>query len=118
MGAAFEGVCRAFVRRTDRLPFAPLRVGEWWDADSRNEIDVVAIGGDGELLLGECKWGAVRLSDLKRLQARADLIARELTGVRTVYFALFSRGELPPELQAEVDAGRVLHYSAEDLYRP
>ncbi len=116
MGPVFEGVCRSFVRRTDRLPFAPLRVGEWWDADSRNEIDVVAIGGDGELLLGECKWGAVRSGDLKRLQARADLIARELTGVRTVHFALFSGGELPPELRAEVDAGRVLHFPAGDLY--
>jgi hypothetical protein len=38
--------------------------------------------------------------------------------VRSVHFALFSGGELPPELQAEVDAGRVLHFSAEDLYRP
>ncbi len=118
MGPVFEGVCRAFVRRTDRLPFAPLRVGDWWDADSRNEVDVVAIGGDGELLLGECRWGTVRLSDLRTLQARADLIARELTGVRTVHFALFSGAELSPELQTEVDAGRVLHFSAEDLYRP
>jgi AAA+ ATPase superfamily predicted ATPase len=116
MGPVFEGVCRSFVRRTGRLPFAPLRVGEWWDADSRNEIDVVAIGGDGELLLGECKWGQVRLADLKTLHARADLIARELTGVRTIHFALFSGGELPPELRAEVDAGRVLHFSAGDLY--
>lgn len=116
MGPVFEGVCRSFVRRTDRLPFAPLRVGEWWDADSRNEIDVVAIGGDGELLLGECKWGTVRLSDLRTLQARADLIARELTGVRTIHFALFSGGELSPELRAEVDAGGVLHFSAGDLY--
>jgi hypothetical protein len=116
MGPVFEGVCRSFVRRTDRLPFAPLRVGEWWDADSRNEIDVVAIGGDGELLLGECKWGTVRPGDLRTLHARADLIARELTGVRTIHFALFSGRELPPELRAEVDAGRVLHFSAGDLY--
>jgi hypothetical protein len=56
--------------RTDRIPFAPLRVGKCWNADSRNEIDVVAIGGDGALLLRECMWGMVRPGDLKRLQAR------------------------------------------------
>ncbi|HEV2147713.1 MAG TPA: DUF234 domain-containing protein [Longimicrobiaceae bacterium] len=56
--------------RTNRIPFAPLRVGKCWNADSRNEIDVVATGGDGVLLLGECKWGMVRPCDLETLQAR------------------------------------------------
>lgn len=118
MGVVFEGVCRAFVRRTDRLPFAPLRVGEWWDADSQNEIDVVAIGPDGELLLGECKWGMVRSADLKRLQARADRITRDLSGVREIRFAVFSGAGLAPEVQAEVEDGRVLHFPAESLYEP
>jgi uncharacterized protein len=116
MGAVFEEVCRSFVRRGEHLPFAPLRVGEWWDASSQNEIDVVAIGPEGELLLGECKWGTVHSADLKRLRARADLIMRECQGVREVRFAVFSGGGLAPEVQNEVEAGRVLHFSAEDLY--
>lgn len=37
--------------------------------------------------------------------------------MRTIHFVLFSGEELPPELQAEVRAGRVLHFSPEDLYR-
>ena len=116
MGAVFESACRQFVRRTARLPFEPLRVGEWWDGTSQNEIDVVALGGDGELLLGECKWGPVKPADLARLRARADLIARELGGIRTVHFALFSGGGLAGELEAEVKAGRMLHFSADDLF--
>lgn len=116
MGPVFEDVCRAFVRRTDRLPFAPLRVGDWWDAGSRNQIDVVAIGPAGELLLGECKWGKVRVADVERLRARADLIVREHSDVGEVRFAVFSGGGLAPEVQAEVEAGRVLHFSAESLY--
>ena len=51
MGSVFEEVCRDFVRRTDRLPFRPLRVGEWWDATSQNQVDVVAVGARGN-----CSW--------------------------------------------------------------
>ncbi|MGD2124228.1 MAG: ATP-binding protein, partial [Gemmatimonadota bacterium] len=43
MGGAFESVCRGFTRRGIGLPFQPLRVGEWWDASSQNEVDVVAL---------------------------------------------------------------------------
>lgn len=118
MGAVFERVCRDFVRRSSRIPFAPLRVGEWWDAASRNEIDVVATGPEGKLLLGECKWGVIRSADLKRLQERADLIARELAGVREVHFALFAGRGADAAVRAEADAGRILYFSAGDLYMP
>jgi hypothetical protein len=116
MGPVFEAACRAFVRRSPRVPFAPLRVGEWWDASSRNEIDVVAVGPDGDLLLGECKWGIVRAADLEHLRGRADHIARELSGVRHVHFAVFSGRGVADDVQAEVAAGRVLHFPAADLY--
>jgi uncharacterized protein len=116
MGPVFEAACRAFVRRSPALPFRPLRVGEWWDADSKNEIDVVALGPDGELLLGECKWGTVQTDDVRRLQARADLITTELPGVRTVRLAVFSGQGLADELRSEVAAGRLLHFSAADLF--
>jgi hypothetical protein len=116
MGPVFEAACRDFVRRSPALPFRPHRVGEWWDADSRNEIDVVALGPRGELLLGECKWGTALLDDVRRLQARADLITTELAGVRTVRLAVFSGRGLAAELQPEIDAGRLLHFSADDLF--
>lgn len=116
MGPVFEAACREFVRTSPALPFRPLRVGAWWDAESRNEIDVVALGADGELLLGECKWGSVGADDLRRLEARADLIAAELRGVRNVRFALFSGRDLDPGLAADVVAGRVLHFAARDLF--
>ena len=116
MGPVFEAACRAFVRRSPALPFRPLRVGEWWDADSKNEIDVVALGADGELLLGECKWGTVQTDDVRRLQARADLITTELAGVRTVRLAAFSGRGLAEELRSEVRSGRLLHFSAADLF--
>src|SRR5689334_9664027 len=42
MGGVFEQVCRQAVRLGIlTLPLAPARVGEWWDARSREQIDVV-----------------------------------------------------------------------------
>ncbi|MEN8184204.1 MAG: ATP-binding protein [Myxococcota bacterium] len=116
MGSVFERVCRDFVRRSTGLPFAPMRVGEWWDATSRNEIDVVALGPEGELLLAECKWGVVRGADLRRLRSRADLVLREMSGVRDVRFAIFSGRGVDGEVEDEATEGRIVHFSAEDLF--
>ncbi|HEX8395585.1 MAG TPA: ATP-binding protein [Longimicrobium sp.] len=117
MGGIFESVCRTFVRRGQGLTFAPLRVGEWWDGTSQNEIDVVALGPEGQVLVGECKWGGVRLSDLARLRARANLLLADLgEGPHQVHFALFSGGDVSPEMAREVESGSVLHFSAQDLY--
>src|SRR5690606_17806187 len=60
MGTVFEAACRDFVGRAargeaGRLPFRPLRVGAWWDARRQEEVDVVALGGRGEVLVGEAK---------------------------------------------------------------
>lgn len=47
MGGVFETACREAVRRGAlTLPFAPTRVGEWWYTNSREQIDIVALGGD------------------------------------------------------------------------
>src|SRR5690606_27999485 len=56
----FEEACRQFVARGTHpsLPFRPIQVGSWWSADSTEEVDVVALDGQGGLLVGECKWGA------------------------------------------------------------
>ncbi|MBR9989075.1 MAG: ATP-binding protein [Gemmatimonadetes bacterium] len=116
MGGVFERVCRDFMRRAEGLPFAPMRVGEWWDAGSRNEVDVVATGAGGRLLLGECKWGIVGTSDVKRLRDRADAVAAELRGIRDIRFAIFSARGVTPDVQAEIEEGELLHFTAADLY--
>lgn len=116
MGPVFEEVCRDFVRRSDRLPFQPLRVGEWWDATSENEVDVVAVGPRGELLIGECKWGRVTAAHLATLRARAGAVAAEFPRSRKVHLALFTaRGDAAEEVLREARAGAVLLFSADDL---
>ena len=117
MGGVFEQACRQAVRLgLVKLPFAPVRVGEWWDARSREQIDVVAVDGDGALLAAECKWGVPTLQDLLILERRATLLAAELGGIRRTYVAFFSgRDGLDDELIAARDAGRVLCFTAADV---
>lgn len=77
MGAVFEETCRHAVRAgTLPLPFPVSRVGEWWDAASQEQVDVVAVGADGGLLVGECKWGEVTGRDLATLERRARRLRR------------------------------------------
>lgn len=122
MGPVFESVCRDFVRRQARLgsagqlPFTPFQVGSWWDAPSREEVDVVAIGNNGQLLVGEAKWGAVTERHLETLRRRAMLLSTALGGATAVHLAVFtSRDEVEPAVQAEADAGRVLLFGPDDL---
>lgn len=117
MGPVFEEVCRDFVRRNPaRLPFRPLRVGEWWDATSQNQVDVVAVGARGDLLIGECKWGRVSAAHLATLRTRGEAVAAELGGIRRVHAALFTgRGEMDDDIRHEREAGNLLVFGAEDL---
>lgn len=119
MGRAFEDVCRSWVGRTAHLPFRPSRVGSWWDASSTNEIDVVAVGTQQELLVGECKWGPFDDNDLATLRSRAALLQAELPvsmrGGR-VYLAAFSaRSEWGPGVSQAMADGSVLGFSADDV---
>jgi AAA+ ATPase superfamily predicted ATPase len=116
MGPVFEQICRDFVRRTDRLPFRPVRVGEWWDPTSQNQVDVVAISGNGELLVGECKWGRVTGTHLRTLRTRASLVAAEAGSIVRIHLALFtSRDEVDDEVRREVESGAVLLFKSDDL---
>jgi AAA+ ATPase superfamily predicted ATPase len=116
MGPVFEQICRDFVRRTNRLPFRPVRVGEWWDSTSQNQVAVVAIGGNGEMLAGECKWGRVTAAHLRTLRARASLVAAEAGGIVQIHLALFtSRSEVDDEIRREVESGAVLLFTSDDL---
>ena len=117
MGFVFEEASRDAVRRALlTLPFTPVRVGEWWDAGSTRQIDVVALGGDREMLVGECKWGGVTKGDLETLEQRAELLAAELGGVRRTHLALFSgSGRFDAGVKAAIKTGRVQGYTAADL---
>ncbi len=119
MGGPFEDICRSWVARTSRLAFRPSRVGAWWDASSTNEIDVVALGAGGEILIGECKWGAFGDNDLRKLRDRAVLLQAELPAAARggrVHLACFSaRGEWGDEVARAIATGNVLGFTAEDM---
>jgi AAA+ ATPase superfamily predicted ATPase len=115
----FEVVCRQFVATSlhPSLPFRPARVGSWWTEDAAEEVHVVALDGKGGVLFGECKWGTVSREDLQKLERRANLLVPLLKGVRTVTLVLFSAGGIADSVvQQRVDAGEVLHFSAEDMF--
>ena len=117
MGAVFEGACRHAVR-TGRvaLPFLPVRVGEWWNSRSTEQIDVVALGGTREMFIAECKWGPVNADDLERLERRGQLLATEMGGVRKTHVAVFSgSGRFDARVARTIKAGRVQGYSARDV---
>ena len=116
MGDVFEQICREFVRHTPALPFTPLRIGQWWSPDGSHELDVVALGGEGEVLAGECKWGSVTARDLSTLRERARMLVGQLPGTHRVHLALFS-GEAPAdeEVAAAVAAGEVLYFGPGEL---
>ena len=117
MGPVFESACRQAVRSGRVvLPFDIMRVGEWWNAGSTEEIDVVALGGSRELFIAECKWGAVTAADLERLERRGQLLATEIGGVRKTHVGVFSAaGRFDAAISREIAAGRVLAWSAADL---
>lgn len=113
MGPIFESLCRDFVRSTDRLPFRPLRVGEWWSVNSDDQLDVVATGKD-DVLIGEAKWGCVTGHDLALLRRRASQLMTELPGLLHVHLVLFTaRGEMDEIVRAAADAGDVIVYTGE-----
>jgi len=119
-GGIFEDACRQFVThgRHPALPFKPIEVGTWWNADTTEEVDVVAINGAGGLLVGECKWGTVDSEDVDTLRRRGRLIAAELGSracpiQRTVH-VLFTAGD--PGRVREIADDDVLHIPIETLY--
>lgn len=114
----FEDVCRQFVAhsRDPHLPFRPVQVGSWWSTDGQDEIDVVALGIEGELLVGECKWGRVGRDDLGRLEARADLLRAQLRTGRSVTLVLFARGPIDGAVQRRIDQDRILLFTPDDLF--
>lgn len=101
-GPVFEDVCCQFLWRLGlrgELPFIPLRVGGWWQANE--EIDLVAVGQDAALL-AECKWSRrpVGLDIVRDLERKASLAAREMDG-RRIFFGLCARSGFTSQVEAE-----------------
>jgi len=121
MGAVFEQVCRDFIageasKPSPELPFRPMRVGSWWDDATQDEVDVVAIGPNGELLVGEAKWGSVTQQHLTTLRKRAEIIQAKLKLTTDPVLVLFTgRGQADKIVLDEVAAGRVVLHGVDDL---
>lgn len=101
-GPVFEEICHQFLWRLGlqgELPFVPLRVGGWWQANE--EIDAVAVGQDAALLV-ECKWSRrpVGLDILRDLERKAGLAAREIDG-RPIFLGLCARSGFTPQVEEE-----------------
>ena len=119
MGTLFEEVCREFVRLggAQKLPFRAVRVGDWWTSKSDCQIDVVALGPNREVLLGECKWGGATVRDLDSLQRRSTQFFGQFGQMGRVHYAVFS-GRRPTDrpLLERVESGEVLLVSMADLF--
>jgi hypothetical protein len=77
---------------------------------------VVAIGGNGELFVAECKWGRITGAHLRTLRTRASLVAAEAGSIVRIHLALFtSRHEVDDEIRREVDSGAILLFTSDDL---
>lgn len=118
MGEVFEGICRQHAA-SGGLPFDPVRVGSWWDAQSQNEADVVAVYADDELFVAECKWGPVTHQDLTALRTRSRLVAAELTRTGRIHLGLYTaRGKADEGVLKAEREGEVTVFGPEDLFRP
>ena len=124
VAGVFEDVCRQWVARggasdgplSPLLPFRPVQVGSWWTGDAGEEVDVVALDGQGGLLVGECKWGQADERDLDRLVRRGALVAAEAGGIETVTPVLFTAGGLDARAAARVAAGEAVSVTVDDLF--
>lgn len=100
--AVFEEICQQFLWRlglAGGLPFLPLRIGGWWQANE--EIDVVAVGQEAALLV-ECKWTGrpVGMDILRDLERKAGLMRGELGG-RRMFLGLCARSGFTPQVEEE-----------------
>lgn len=104
MGFAFEQMAKEYLEaliQADKLPFFVQEYGVWWGNNPyerrQEEIDLVALG-DGEIILGECKWR----NQLLDIQVYKDLIRKaRLFPQENKYFYLFSKTGFSKQLLNE-----------------
>jgi hypothetical protein len=114
LGAVFEEVSRQAVAHGSLLPFEVAQVGRWWT--DHHEIDVVARSLEGDVFVGECKWGTLDRHDFARLRAAAEALTRELGSTRSLTYGLFSGGGLADDdVRAAVGRGEALSFGLSGL---
>jgi uncharacterized protein len=116
VGRVFEAEARAHARRlvaAGELPPETL-VGKWW-RDEIAEIDVLALAGDGPVLVGESRWQAREVTerDLHELRRRAAQLPAPPADGTT--YAFWARGDPTPALARHPD---VRAYTPADLVGP
>jgi AAA+ ATPase superfamily predicted ATPase len=108
VGAAFEEVCREFLRGyREKMPVQWTSLGSWWDKD--DEIDIVAGDEEGNFLLGECKWSNKKVGTNVYLGLKEK--SRFRAGqARAFFYVLFSKSGFTDEMRklAEVENVRLV----------
>jgi len=108
----FEQLAQQWVVRqaqASHLPFMPEVVGSHWSRQV--QVDVVALNWSSrDILLGECKWGADKVSRQvvrELLEKKGSQVQRELPQAGagwTIHYALFSRTGFTEAATAEMQA--------------
>lgn len=122
VGHVFEDVCRQWLARQvaeGAVDMLPARLGSWWGTDpaarEQADIDVVAIGSEGELVCGECKWTSrpVGADVVETLERRSRLVAE---GAPTVQLYVFSKAGFAESARREAErAGNVRLVGVDEL---
>lgn len=96
VGHVFEEVCHQWLVRQlcqGRFDMLLAKAGCWWGTDpalrEQVDVDVVALGADGEVVAGECKWKnePIGADVIETLAYRANLVRSEATRVELVTFS-------------------------------
>ncbi|MBW2038705.1 MAG: ATP-binding protein [Deltaproteobacteria bacterium] len=98
VGFIFEDICIQKLKRLNRdnkLPFKAKNIGRWWNG--KDEVDIVALDGEGSFMFCECKWTAKKIgvSVLDELKRKAD----KFSGVTRRYLGFFSKSGFSNELE-------------------
>ena len=128
--AAFEDVCREFIREKQKnndLPFRYAKMGRWIGKTSvrdehaegglrcaETEIDLLGIDSRGEnYLVGECKFKGREFSYSEYLDTLAKLTPEKQKA--RFYYALFSESGFDRKIEAGAQENNTALYSVEEI---
>lgn len=102
--SVFEEICLQWLVRhaLERFGAGVRRVGRYWSRDGRTEIDLIAELAEGGYLIGECRWHARSMLDVRaytELAAKAAALPHG-SWSENATFVLFSTLGFTPALRA------------------